>query len=109
MEPVTTIFLLKMIEAALGGFIFATVMMLTILYLDQVINWFRDRTVLKHSDINNLAFSLNTENSAGEYSTVYGIYNTREDKVVDAESVRSKNLDSNIKSLHSNNTLVIYE
>ena len=109
MSVVATIFLIKMIEAALGGFIFATVMMLTILCFDQMANWFRSRTRLKESDVDNLAFSLHSTTEVGEFSTIYGIYNLRKETVVEAESIRSKKVDGGIQTIHKVNKVVIYE
>lgn len=109
MEPITTIFLIKMIEAALGGFLFATVMVIALLCFEQVINWFRSRSHIKASNANNVAFSLQERASDGKYSTVYGIYNTQTDTLHDAETVQSTNVDDNISNLHKKNKLVVYE
>ena len=65
-----------MLEAALGGFIFASVLTIALLLFEQVINWFRSRSHIKASHANNVAFSLQEMTAGGTYSTVYGIYNT---------------------------------
>lgn len=108
MDPITSIFLIKMLEAALGGFIFASVVMLTMLYFNSMIDWFRSKFQLKQSDVNNIAFSLNnrTEN---RYSTVYGIYNTNTDTVLDAQKVNSNDIDAQIKLMHKDSKLAIYQ
>lgn len=109
MEPITTIFLIKMLEAALGGFIFASVLTIALLFFDQLINWFRSRSHIKASHSSNIAFSLQDKATNGQYSTVYGIYNTQTDTLYDAETVQSNNIDSNIASLHKTSKLVVYE
>lgn len=109
MEPVTTIFLMKMLEAALGGFIFAAAFVIMLLHFDQIIDWFRARTYLKTRNPTNLAFSLQEQTRDGNYSTIYGIYNHKINKVYDAETVTSNNIDDELARLHNNNKLVLYE
>lgn len=108
MDPITTIFLLKMLEAALGGFIFAFVVMLTMLYFNSMIEWFRNKSHLKQSDTNNIAFSLNSR-TENRYSTIYGIYNTSNDTVLDAQKVNSNDIDGQVKLMHKDSKLAIYQ
>ena len=108
MDPITSIFFIKMIEAALGRFIFASVVMLTILYFDSIISWFRSKSYLKQSDVNNIAFSLN-DKTDGKYSTVYGIYNTKNETVLEAQKVNSNDIDDQIKLMHKGSKLAVYE
>jgi hypothetical protein len=109
MEPITTIFLLKMLEAALGGYIFAAVLMVALLLFSQVIDWFRSRSHVKMRHANNIAFSLQEKTNAGKYSTIYGIYNTQTETLCEAETVQSNSIDADIASLHKRSKLVVYE
>ncbi len=79
------------------------------LSLDIIINWFQNREKLKISDNDNIAFTIQEKVKNKEYKTVQGIFNKRTNEVVDAQEIRSNRLDRQIKELHRDNELVIYE
>lgn len=79
------------------------------LYLDFIINWFQNREKFKNSDKDNIAFTIQEKVKSKEYKTIQGIFNKRTNEVLDAQEIRSNQLDREVQRLHRNNELVIYE
>ena len=74
-----------------------------------IVNWFQNRQRLKHSDKDNIAFTIQNKVNNQEYKTVQGIFNRRTNEVLDAQEIRSNQLDREVQQLHRNNELVVYE
>ena len=79
------------------------------LSLDFIVNWFQNREKVKNSDKDNIAFTIQEKVKSKDYKTVQGIFNKRTNEVVDAQEIHSNKLDKQIKQLHRDNELVIYE
>lgn len=92
--------------AALFRIVIETIIRLS---LDFIINWFQNREKIKNSDKDNIAFTIQNKIKNREYKTVQGIFNKRTNEVVDAQEIRSNQLDREVQRLHRNNELVIYE
>ena len=92
--------------AALSVIGFATV---TILTYNFIVNWFRKREKIKNADKDNIAFTIQEKMQNNQYKTVQGIFNKRNHEVVDAQEIRSKKVDEQIKRNHQGNELVVYE
>ena len=103
------IFLFGLLKAAVAGIAAGAVIYLLCLYWDDIVNWLQGRTSLKESDLNNIGFSLQERLSSGGYKTVYGIFNTRTSKVLDAEVVSSNKVDDRITREHRSAPLVVYQ
>ena len=80
-----------------------------IIKLSKIINWFRDRSLLKQSDKKNLAFTLKEKTAQGDYVVYQGIYSQSTDTVIDGQKIISQQVDAEFENLHSNQPLVIYE
>jgi hypothetical protein len=96
------------LKAAVMGAVAGTVIALICLNWDRIVDFMNGHTALKESDIDNIGFSLQEKMSAGNYKTVYGIFNTRSQKVLTAEAVTSQRVDRQVASTHSGNPLVIF-
>ena len=103
------IFFFGLLKAALVGIAAGAVIYLLCLYWDDIVNWLQGRTSLKESDLNNIGFSLQEKLASGGYKTVYGIFNTRTSKVLDAEAVSSDKVDDRLRLEHRSAPLVAYQ
>jgi len=101
--------MLPVILFAIGAFAAIGVITVTRLTWNFIINWFRNRTQLKNADKDNIAFTIQEKMQNKRYKTVQGIFNQRTNEVVDAQEVSSDKVDEQIKELHRDNELVIYE
>jgi hypothetical protein len=97
--------LLPVLLGMLGGVVAAAIIML---YYRDIIEWFRGKTMLKQSDKDNIAFSIQERLTTGNIRTVQGIFNQRHSNVLEAKAYESKTVDAEVASLHRNNALVVY-
>ena len=95
-------------KAAVTGVVAGTVIAQICLNWDRIVAFMHEHTSLKEADVNNVGFSLQQKLTSGEYKTVYGIFNTRSQKVLAAESVCSEDVDTQVASAHKDNPLVIF-
>ena len=103
------IFFFGLLKAAVAGIAAGAVIYLLCLYWDDIVNWLQGRTSLKESDLDNIGFSLQEKLTSGGYKTVYGIFNTRTSKVLDAEAVSSDKVDDRLRLEHRSAPLVVYQ
>jgi len=73
-----------------------------------MINWFVDRSELKESDKNNVAFTLQEKIASGHYKTVQGIFNPRTSKILDGRAIESKSIDAKLAAIHAVEELALY-
>lgn len=99
--------LLPVLLGMLGGAVAAALIM-AILYYRNIIEWFQGKTMLKQSDKDNIAFSIQERLTTGNIRTVQGIFNQRHSNVLEAQAYESKTVDAEVASLHRNNALVVY-
>lgn len=85
------------------------VVFIAYLSIKEVINWFRNKSVIKKADKDNIAFTLQSKLESGNYKTVQGIFNIRTNDIKDGRIIESEKIDSEVKDIHTNNELVIYE
>jgi len=78
------------------------------LVFSMLINWFQNRSALKETDRDNIGFTLQNKLASGKYKTVQGVFNTRENRVIDGRKMVSNQVDSSIEQLHKDEPLVIY-
>lgn len=97
--------LIALILAAVAGIVAIS---LTILYWDEILDWFRQRQSIKASDTSNICLTLKQKLKSGEYKVVQGIFNTESNELLDGRVVEAKELDKQISAQHKNNDLVIY-
>ncbi len=86
-----------------------TVVVVAILYWNDIKNWFQSRNYLKQSDKDNIAFTIQEKLSSGNYKTVQGIFNQRTNDIKDGRVIESKDIDSGVRNAHRNDQVVIYE
>ena len=101
--------MLTAILLAIGAFAAIGFITVTRLTWNFIVNWFRNQTQLKNSDKDNIAFTIQEKMRNQQYKTVQGIFNKRTNEVVDAQELSSDKVDEQIKELHRDNELVIYE
>ncbi|MEO0967417.1 MAG: hypothetical protein AAFX80_03520 [Cyanobacteria bacterium J06639_18] len=101
--------MLTAIILAITAFAVIGLATVAILNWNFIVNWFRERSTIKHSDKDNIAFTIQEKIKNQEFKTVQGIFNTRTNEVVDAQEINSKSVDEKIEKLHRDNELVIYE
>lgn len=112
MEPVTTYIGFKLgLGLALKALATAAVVVITlsILTFERIKNWFRERTQLYEADKANVAFSLQERLANNRFKTVYGVFNTRRNAILDAETVISEEVDGKLTRLHRQDDLVVYQ
>ena len=97
---------LAIIVAAVAGI--TTVVVLVMLYWDDIINWFKQREELKLSDNDHLAITVLETLESGNYSVVQGIFNTRTKKMVDGTKYEAENIDEELAKKHRKDKVVIY-
>jgi len=96
------------LKAAVTGAVAGAVIALICLNWDRIVAFMTGNTALKNSDIDNIGFSLQEKLHTGEYKTVYGIFNTRHQQVLAAESVASQQIDGQVAAAHHQNPLVVF-
>ncbi|MCK5800064.1 MAG: hypothetical protein KAI47_22895 [Deltaproteobacteria bacterium] len=76
---------------------------------DAIIDWFASRNAIKMADKANIAFTLKEKLDSGNYKVVQGIFNKRDEQIVDSRAVNSASMDKKIMHAHRHNELVLYE
>jgi len=104
---IETLFIL-MLKAAVTGVVAGAVIALVCLNWDRIVSFMTGNTALKDSDIDNVGFSLQEKMGSGDYKTVYGIFNTRNQKVLSAEAVSSQQVDGQVAAAHHRSPLVVF-
>lgn len=96
------------LKAAVTGAVAGAVIALICLNWDRIVAFMTGHTALKDSDMDNIGFSLQEKMGTGEYKTVYGIFNTRNQQVLAAEAVNSQQVDGQVAAAHHRNPLVVF-
>ncbi|GIM91711.1 hypothetical protein [Paractinoplanes toevensis] len=100
---------IPIIFAILAAVAAVTAVIVAIIYYDEVIDWFRNRNSLKESDRDAVGITVKQRLEDGNYNLVQGIFNKREDRLMDARVVKTKAFDEKLENLHRYDDLVIYE
>ena len=100
-------FLYGLLKAAFTGVVAGAVICMLILHWEDICAWFQSRAALKSSNADNIGFSLQEKLADGNYKTVYGIFNTCTNEVLDSEAVSSQQIDPELAELHSSSNLVL--
>ena len=101
--------MVQFILAALAGVALGAFIVVVILKWKDIISWFRNRTKLKESDKQNIAFTLQERLKNGKYKTVQGIFNKRTNEILDGQKIKSEQVDAKIAKVHDGEELVIYD
>lgn len=101
-------FLYGLLKAAVTGAVAGAVIALVCLHWQRIVDWFQSRIALKTSDVNNVGFSLQERLANGDYRTVYGVFNTRTQQLIDTETVTSQGIDPDLQRVHQGHPLVVY-
>jgi hypothetical protein len=96
------------LKAAVTGAVAGTVIAIICLNWERIVAFMNGNTALKDSDIDNVGFSLQEKMETGNFKTVYGIFNTRNQKVLAAEAVSSQQVDVQVAAAHRKNPLVVF-
>ncbi|HYO71811.1 MAG TPA: hypothetical protein VEU33_37615 [Archangium sp.] len=85
------------------------VVILAIVYFDDIVKWFRSRNDIKTADKDNIAFTIKQKMSSGNYRVVQGIFNKETDQLVDGQVMQTNKVDDKLNEVHGNEELVIYD
>ncbi len=100
--------LLPIILAAVAALGVAAVI-LTVIYWNDIVEWFRSRNDIKEADKNNIAFTIKENLRSGNYKVVQGIFNKETEELKDVRIMESESLDDQLMKHHEGQELVIYE
>jgi hypothetical protein len=101
--------LLELIGLIILAAVALEVVFLFILAFLDVTAWFYDHSYIYQRDADNIAVTLQKKLAAGEYETVQGIFNKRENRMASGRKVRSSGYDDKLAEKHRNNELVVWE
>ncbi len=107
MPVLETALIVKAIFAGLAAF-GAVVIVVKILTLTGVVEWFRKRSALKAADAANIAVAIKRAREDGKVTYVQGIFNTNTEKLLDVQEFEAEKLDEDLAKLHSKNDVVIH-
>ena len=79
------------------------------IYWNDIVNWFRERSRIKASDRQNIAFTLKKKMSDGDFTVVQGIFNDRTEQIVEGRKMVSSKIDPELESAHGGRELAIYQ
>ena len=85
------------------------VVVVAILYYEEIIKWFRSRNDIKEADKANIAFTIKQRLNSGDYKIVQGIFNKRNETILDGHVIQAKELDKDLADAHEGKELVLYE
>lgn len=80
-----------------------------IVYWDDIVNWFRNRSRLVQEDEARIAFTLQERLKNGNYKTVQGIFDTDANAVVEGRAMESRKVDETLEACHADSALIVYE
>lgn len=85
--------------------------LVTLLFLTYrlLIDWFQQNEELVQADMDNIAFTVKDLYETNNFSLVQGVFNTRTNRVVDGRKIHAKDADGQVKELHRNKPLAIYQ
>lgn len=99
---------MDLFELIIGLAAFFVIATFVILLMADVSGWFETRTTLYMSDADNIAVTVKEHWQSGNYKTVQGIFNTRTNRLADAHRITSQDVDDELKRLHENTPMVVY-
>ncbi len=97
-----------LLKAAVTGAVAGAVIAIVCLNWERIVAFMTGNSALKESDVDNVGFSLQEKMASGDYRTVYGIFNTRNSRVLAAEAVNSQQVDERVAELHRRNPLALF-
>jgi hypothetical protein len=102
--------IIALIAHAVVGIGIAATATTAILNFTQIIDWFNAlRTGIPQVEESRIYFSMLDLLAAGDYNTVYGVFDTRTQRLGNVRSDRSANIDARLAGYHRKNRLVTYE
>src|SRR6266516_5510450 len=102
-DPVTLVIVIKAVAALI-----AIALIVALLTYEEIVNWFVQRSELKESDKNNLAFTLQEKLANGHYKTVQGIFSPHTNQILDGRAIESKSVDTELAAIHAIEELALY-
>jgi len=104
---------LPFIAGFLGGLLIGSLIAIAFLYYEEIMDWFEENLDTLHSNKNNLAFTITDMLDNGNYKVIQGIYNTRNDEIIEGRGVEAEEIDEELLEVHEEyedeNGIVIYE
>ncbi|MUG98755.1 hypothetical protein F7734_43270 [Scytonema sp. UIC 10036] len=101
----------QLVAGIIASAITVGVVVLTIIKWDDIIEWFktRNRMELTEKDTENIRVLIKTQLESGEFVVIKGIFNKREEILVDSEVNKAGQLDEKVAQLDNNKLIVIEE
>ncbi len=96
-----------LLKAAVAGAAAGAVISLLMLYWEDICVWFQARSHLVLGTPENVAFSLQQRINNGNYRSIYGVFDTWGNRVVESKAVISSQVDSRPAAIHRDDELVI--
>jgi hypothetical protein len=99
------------------------IVVLAIITIAEIFDWFRSRSHLRETDKDVIAFTLKEALASGKHATVkgafassdkqykvvQGFFNTKTGQVVDSRQIHSDRVDAKVREAHSSDVLAVYE
>lgn len=92
-----------------AGMAIAVVTYVVTRFHEHIVSWFQERSEEINADETKIAFTLKEKMASGECAFVQGIFDKKTDKIVDAQRIKSQQVDDEIREIHSTKTLAIYQ
>jgi len=87
----------------------ATAIIIAILTIAEIFDWFRSRNAITEADAEVLRVTIAEQLATGKYRVVQGLFDKRNNSMVDHRVVEANELDDSLAELHRNNQVVVYE
>jgi hypothetical protein len=102
--------IIALIAHAVAGIGIAAAATTAILNFTQIIDWLNAfRTGIPQVEEARIYFSMLDLLAAGDYNTVYGVFDTRTQRLRNARSIRSASIDAQLTGYHRYHRLVTYQ
>ena len=106
---VETFIVVTALEAFLAAAVVATVTYAVIRFWPHIVSWFQERADVVNANTDKIAFTLKEKMTSGECAFVQGIFNKATDKVEDVRRLKSQEVDEELRNIHSDKALAIYQ
>ena len=94
--------------AILGAsLVIGTLVVVALLKWSEIVDWFRNRSLLKQSDKDNIAVMVRTQLASGHVREIHGIFNTQTEEVLDGQQYEAKELDQDLQEVFGSEDVVV--
>lgn len=101
--------IIEFIIMAIASMGVTTAIILALLTLAEVWDWFTARDRITERDADVLRVTVADHLASGNYRVVQGLYSKRTDSFVDSRTIEAEDLDSDLQDYHENDKVVVYQ